>query len=92
MEYMLIEKGAYEDLLLSVNTLVNRVKQLTEAELPDRWMSCNEVCKTLKISKSAFHYYRYEGIIPYSTIGNKVFVRERDLSIILSKNLIKTRE
>ncbi len=36
MEYMLIEKGAYEDLLLSVNTLVNRVKQLTEAELPDR--------------------------------------------------------
>lgn len=36
MEYMLIEKDAYEDLLLSVNTLVNQVKQLTETELPDR--------------------------------------------------------
>ncbi len=37
MEYMLIEKGAYEDLVLSVNSLLNRVKHITQStESPDR--------------------------------------------------------
>lgn len=53
-------------------------------------MTIEEVCKALSITKRALQYYRSSGIIPYTTIGNKVLFREEDVCRLLERNMIKS--
>lgn len=54
-------------------------------------MTPAEVCKALRISQRALHYYRANGIIPFTALGNKVLFRESDIFHILRNNLIIPR-
>ena len=80
MDCMLIETSAYNDLQAHIKRLLERISNLTT----------DDVCKALSITKRALQYYRSCGIIPYTTIGNKVVFREEDIRRLLEKNLIKT--
>lgn len=51
-------------------------------------MTSEEVCKALSLSKRALQYDRSAGIIPYTSMGNKIFFREEDIARILRDNLI----
>jgi DNA-binding transcriptional MerR regulator len=46
------------------------------------------VCKALRITKRALQYYRSEGIIPSTSLGNKILYKESDIARILQNNLI----
>ncbi|CVI71745.1 helix-turn-helix domain-containing protein [Alistipes sp. CHKCI003] len=52
-------------------------------------MTSEEVSKALNITLRALQYYRQIGIVPYTSLGNKVFFRERDIAHILQHNLIQ---
>lgn len=93
MNCILIETSAYTDLQAHVHRLLERVsalEALTEKSPSVRWLTTDDVCKALSITKRALQYYRSCGIIPYTAIGNKVFFREDDIRHLLEKNLIKT--
>ena len=92
MNCILIETIAYADLQAHIQRLLERVsalQALTEKSPTVRWLTADDVCKALSITKRALQYYRSCGIIPYTAIGNKVVFREEDVRRLLEKNLIK---
>ena len=92
MDCIVIETSAYNDLQAHIQRLLERVsalQALTEKSPTVRWLTADDVCKALSITKRALQYYRSCGIIPYTAIGNKVVFREEDVRRLLEKNLIK---
>ena len=93
MDCILIERRTYNDLHAHIQQLLERVSALYALSAkphPVRWMTIEEVCKALSITKRALQYYRSSGIIPYTTIGNKVLFREEDVCRLLERNMIKS--
>ena len=69
MNCILIETSAYADLQAHVQRLLERVsalQALTEKSPTVRWLTTDDVCKALSITKRALQYYRSCGIIPYT--------------------------
>ena len=94
MDCMLIETNAYNDLQAHIQRLLDRISNLhalSEKSQTARWLTTDDVCKALSITKRALQSYRSCGIIPYTAIGNKVVFREEDIRRLLEKNLIKTK-
>ena len=44
-------------------------------------MTSDEVCKALSLSKRALQHYRTTGVIPYSSLGNRIVFRETDIAL-----------
>ena len=51
-------------------------------------MTSDEVCKALSLAKRALQHYRTTGVIPYSSLGNRIVFRETDIARILQANFI----
>ena len=77
MEFQMIEQSAFDEMKTLVTTLRERAERTAE-----------EVCKALRITKRALQYYRSEGIIPSTSLGNKILYKESDIARILQNNLI----
>jgi len=54
-------------------------------------MDAQDVCLALGISKRCLQNYRDNGLIPYSSIGGKLFYREVDIQEILESGLTKRK-
>lgn len=94
MECKLIEAAAFEELKAIVNRIQIRTTHLATKTMPHKpggWLTQEEVCSMLRVSKRVLQYYRRQRKIPYSMIGNKVYFRERDIQRILDTNLVKSR-
>ena len=94
MECKMIESAAYRELQSLVIRLCGRITHpasSTVSPKPDKWLTQEEVCKALRITKRALQYYRQTGVIPYTTLGNKIFFKEEDIHRILVNNLIPVR-
>ena len=92
MDCIVIETSAYNDLQAHIQRLLERISALhglSEKSHPNRWLTIQEVCKALSITKRALQYYRSCGVIPYTALGNKVLFREDDIRRLLEQNLIK---
>ena len=92
MDCIVIETRAYNDLQAHIQRLLERISalhSLSEKSHANRWLTIEEVCKALSITKLALQYYRSCGIIPYTALGNKVLFREDDIRCLLEQNLIK---
>lgn len=94
MDCILIETSAYNDLRAHIQRLLERVtalRHLSEKPRAVCWLTVDEVCKALNITKRALQHYRSCGIIPFASIGNKVLFREEDVHRLLAKNQIKNK-
>ena len=92
MDCVLMETSAYKELQAHLQRLLERVSALHSLSAQPttvRWLTAEEVCKALSITKRALQYYRSAGIIPYTALGNKVLFRDDDIRHLLEKNLIK---
>ena len=85
MDCVLMETSAYKELQAHLQRLLERVSALHSL-----WLTAEEVCKALSITKRALQYYRSAGIIPYTALGNKVLFRDDDIRQLLEKHLIKS--
>ena len=93
MDCVLMETSAYKEMQAHLQRLLERVSALHSLSAQPttvRWLTAEEVCKALSITKRALQYYRSAGIIPYTALGNKVLFRDDDIRQLLEKNLIKT--
>ena len=66
MEFQMIEQSAFDEMKTLVTTLrerAERFRELFSPPQPRRWLTAEEVCKALRITKRALQYYRSEGII-----------------------------
>ena len=67
MNCILIETSAYADLQAHIQRLLERISALhglSEKSHANRWLTIEEVCKALSITKRALQYYRSCGVIP----------------------------
>ena len=77
-----------------VNRIQIRTSHLATKTMPRKpggWLTQEEVCGMLRVSKRVLQFYRRQRKIPYSMIGNKVYFRESDIQRILDANLVKSR-
>lgn len=84
MECKLIEAAAFEELKAIVNRIQIRTTHLATKTMPRKpggWLTQEEVCGMLRVSKRVLQYYRRQRKIPYSMIGNKVYFRESDIQL-----------
>ena len=54
-----------------------------------KWLSSEEVCHLLSISKRTLQSYRDRGVLPYAQIGRKIYYKASDLDEYLDAHYIK---
>ena len=42
--------------------------------------------------QTGLQYFRQQGIVPYTAIGNKIFIKEADVHRLLAANLITSKK
>lgn len=55
------------------------------------YLSGEDVCKMLHISKRTLQQYRDDKILPYIQIGGKIIFKETDLISVLEQNYISNK-
>ena len=72
--------------------LRNRIEEILKNYRPvmngEIYLSGEDVCKLLHISKRTLQQYRDDKILPYIQIGGKIIYKESDILIILEQNYI----
>ncbi|HEY5124454.1 MAG TPA: helix-turn-helix domain-containing protein [Ignavibacteria bacterium] len=55
-----------------------------------KWISSEEVCHLLLISKRTLQSYRDRGILPFAQIGRKIYYKASDIDEYLDRHYIKS--
>ena len=72
--------------------LRNRIEEILKNYRPvmngETYLSGEDVCQLLHISKRTLQQYRDDKILPYIQIGGKISYKESDILTILEQNYI----
>ena len=93
MEYVTIEKQAFEQLKTHVEYLTQLVEDFSVKfgqKNGEKWLDAADVCAALDIGKRTLQYYRESGKIPFTKMGYKYFYNADLIHKILQKNSVKT--
>ena len=86
MEVITIERSTYEELLMSINSFVTKMKAMAsrgnDKGLGD-WLDNQDVCQILNISPRTLQTLRDNGTLAYSQINRKVYYKPEDVESIL---------
>ena len=78
-----------------ITQLRNRIESILKNYRPvmngEIYLSGEDVCKLLHISKRTLQQYRDDNILPYIQIGGKIIYKESDILTILEQNYISNR-
>ena len=87
MEVVIIERKAFEALMMDVSSLTEKVNRLCGREGDRRmakWMDNEEVCRLLRLSPRTLQTMRDKGLIACSQIGKKFYYRREDLESLVA--------
>ena len=75
--------------LAKVDAGIEQIRGLCRPVLNgEHYLSGEEVCKALRITKRTLQQYRDDGVIPFVALPGKMLYRESDLFALLEKNYI----
>ena len=78
-----------------ITQLRNRIESILKNYRPvmngEIYLSGEDVCKLLHISKRTLQQYRDDKILPYIQIGGKIIFKETDLMSVLEQNYISNK-
>jgi hypothetical protein len=86
MEVVSIERSTYEELLMSFNSFVTKMKEMASISNDKRlgeWLDNQDVCQMLNISPRTLQTLRDNGTLAYSQINRKVYYKPEDVESIL---------
>lgn len=73
-----------------ITQLRNRIEEILENYRPvlngEIYLSGEDVCKLLHISKRTLQQYRDNAILPFIQIGGKIIYKESDILMVLEAN------
>ncbi len=95
MEYLAIEKEAYEKLIEGVVSLKRRVNELCPGDkgaLGEGWIENAELSRRLNISIRTLQTYRERGILGFSIIGRKIYYKTSDIERLIASNRISYKK
>jgi len=64
------------------------VKQ-TANPMVEKWIDNADACRILKVSFRSLQNYRDNGVLPFSTIGGKIYYKASDIEAVLNHNYIR---
>jgi MerR family transcriptional regulator, repressor of the yfmOP operon len=64
---------------------------MTLNQTQNKWLSSEEVCNLLMISKRTLQTYRDLGTLPFSQVGRKIYYKSSDIDDYLEAHYIKSR-
>lgn len=94
MEYLAIEKEAYEKLTEGIVALKRRVNELCPGDkgaLGAGWIENAELSRSLNISIRTLQTYRERGILGFSMIGRKIYYKTNDLERLIANNRVPSK-
>ena len=56
----------------------------------NKWLSSEEICRLLMISKRTLQSYRDRGILPFAQVGRKIYYKDSDIDEYLNQHYIKS--
>ncbi|MBS1731624.1 MAG: helix-turn-helix domain-containing protein [Bacteroidetes bacterium] len=71
-----------------VESILKNYRPVMNGEI---YLSGEDVCKLLHISKRTLQQYRDDNILPYIQIGGKIIYKESDILTILEQNYISQK-
>jgi excisionase family DNA binding protein len=89
MEILIFKKS---DLIQFKKELLSDFESLLSKTVQERkqnqWVTEDEACKILDVSKSTIQNYRKKGVLPFSQYGSKIKYKSLDLQAFLERNYI----
>ena len=89
MEVVIIERKAFEALMMDVSSLTEKVNRLCGREGDRRmakWMDNEEVCRLLRLSPRTLQTMRDKRLIACSQIGKKFYYRREDVESLVTNS------
>jgi excisionase family DNA binding protein len=74
-----------EDLCSNIQLILQNFRPVMNGEI---YLSGQEVCELLHISKRTLQQYRDDKILPYIQIGGKIIFRQSDILAVLEQNYV----
>ncbi|MRX46714.1 MULTISPECIES: helix-turn-helix domain-containing protein [Bacteroidota] len=83
---------AYQEM---ITKLRSRIEDILENYRPvmngEIYLSGEDVCKLLHVSKRTLQQYRDDSILPYVQIAGKIIYKESDILTILERNYVSAK-
>ena len=86
MEVLIIQKEAFEEMMVKFSRFTERVDALLEKQggkSLNGWMDNQEVCRQFNVSPRTLQTLRDNGTLAYSQINHKVFYKPEDVMRIV---------
>ena len=75
--------------LAKVDAGIEQIRELCRPMFNgEHYLSGEEVCKTLRITKRTLQQYRDDGLVSYVTLPGKMLYKESDILALLQRNYI----
>ncbi|WP_134091129.1 helix-turn-helix domain-containing protein [Olivibacter sp. XZL3] len=78
-------KRKFDELRTRMELILENFRPVFNGEI---YLSGEDVCKLLHISKRTLQQYRDDSILPYIQIGGKIIYKESDILTLLEQNYI----
>lgn len=88
MEIINVESRTWELMMARLETFAARVDMLcktSEDKSLQTWLTNEDVCGILNVSKRTLQTYRDSGKLSYSQIGYKIYYRPEDVEQLIKK-------
>jgi len=83
---------AHQEMIIQLRSHIESIlKNYRPVMNGEIYLSGENVCKLLHISKRTLQQYRDDNILPYIQIGGKIIYKESDILTILEQNYISNR-
>ncbi|TWI18839.1 helix-turn-helix domain-containing protein [Sphingobacterium siyangense] len=84
-EEIIVHKEMITQLRKRIEIILKNYRPVMNGEI---YLSGEDVCKLLHISKRTLQQYRDDNILPFIQIGGKIIYKEKDILTILEQNYI----
>lgn len=81
-------KSKFEELRNRLELILKNYRPVMNGEV---YLSGEDLCKLLHISKRTLQQYRDDNILPFIQIGGKIIYKESDILAILEQNYTSTK-
>jgi hypothetical protein len=89
MEVVTIQSEAFKQIIDKLEAISNKLVKSEgklNNDLSSKWLTIDQVCKTLSISRRTLQSYRDLGILPFSQYAGKIYFKVSDIEKHLEKH------
>ena len=92
MEYIAIDKELYNEIVATVSTASQEIREeyrLYHKSIGSVWIENDELSRLLSLSKHQLKGYRGRGLLGYTMIGNKIYYKRREVERFIKQHINK---